>query len=673
MTSGLELDDFSSLAHPPAAAGTGTYVEWLRGLEKWRRDAHEATGYNPARYLEPATAWTSTSFTCGMVMLWDESLRAGGKNRLSIAGFLYDARSRFGGLDSVVLWHAYPRYGFDDRNQFDFYRELPGGLDGLRSLVTECHELGTRAFLAYYPWDPGLRPEPGGRAAALVRILLAAGADGIFLDTESHASSEFISTLHAESQQTVLMTEDFVPLDKMDDHLMSWAQWPPEENGPYLLKNRWFEPRHMQLLVRRWHRDHSNELHLAWLNGAGVVVWENVFGSENPWSEKDSSLLRQMRPVQRTLGALVSEGEWLPLVPTYQDGVFASVWQSNGLRLWAVANMSDHEVSGPLVEADGGPADAVWDLTSGRQLRLSGTAGMLLEGELGPREVGAFAAASSSSAHPRLAALLRQLQDARAKGSGSHRSSPDSPSRQTPAQVTTVPAAAPQQFGELSPAAGPQATATPSGMRSLTVRYRLRECGMDGPAPLANAVFPKLHEVITEERLVPVSSLTAEVAERPVTNAEFLVFLKETGYVPASPDNFVRHWGAPLSPSQQQLGSPVVFVDLGDAEAYCTWAGKRLPTPEEWQVAMEDGAVGYGASRVWEWTQPLHSDGHTRYCVLKGGSSYLATGSDWYADSGPQSPDWRAKFISYWPGLDRSSTIGFRCAALRGSLDREKK
>ena len=31
--------------------------------------------------------------------------------------------------------------------------------------------------------------------------------------------------------------------------------------------------------TRRWNRDHTEELHSAWLNGVGVLVWESVFGA----------------------------------------------------------------------------------------------------------------------------------------------------------------------------------------------------------------------------------------------------------------------------------------------------------------------------------------------------------------------------------------------------------
>ena len=48
---------------------------------------------------------------------------------------------------------------------------------------------------------------------------------------------------------------------------------------------------------------YTAELHTAWMNGTGMLVWENVFGTWVGWSPRDRSLLRAMLPVQRRFQA----------------------------------------------------------------------------------------------------------------------------------------------------------------------------------------------------------------------------------------------------------------------------------------------------------------------------------------------------------------------------------
>jgi formylglycine-generating enzyme required for sulfatase activity len=204
----------------------------------------------------------------------------------------------------------------------------------------------------------------------------------------------------------------------------------------------------------------------------------------------------------------------------------------------------------------------------------------------------------------------------------------------------------------------PSMRVIPPGPRSFWSVFKLRECGTYVRADHLNQDFPDQDQERPSQRALDVDGLAIDVL--PVSNTEFQRFLGSTGYVPRVPHRFLDHWvnGAP---PPEQADWPVTFVDLGDARAYAAWAGKRLPTEDEWQVGVSDGYALYGRRRVWEWTESEHSDGHSRFVILKGGSDLVLGGSGWYAEGGPLGPERSAKFMLFAPGVDRCSTVGFRC------------
>ncbi|MBI3856508.1 MAG: SUMF1/EgtB/PvdO family nonheme iron enzyme [Planctomycetes bacterium] len=85
-------------------------------------------------------------------------------------------------------------------------------------------------------------------------------------------------------------------------------------------------------------------------------------------------------------------------------------------------------------------------------------------------------------------------------------------------------------------------------------------------------------DVSDEKPLRQVKLAAFLIDKYEVTNEDYLAFTIATGRPPPP------HWGGTKPPKKQER-HPVVFVTWDDATAYASWAGKRLPTAEEWEVA----------------------------------------------------------------------------------------
>jgi len=197
------------------------------------------------------------------------------------------------------------------------------------------------------------------------------------------------------------------------------------------------------------------------------------------------------------------------------------------------------------------------------------------------------------------------------------------------------------------------------------------------------------------------------IDKHPVTTTNYSAYLKASGYKPATGHEYrwLLNWDGKGEPPAALADVPVTYVSLNEARLYCAWAngGSRLPHSYEWQYAAQGtctdckypwgnnkdqskyptltsgnrfpGAEPIGhyspaadspfgvadmVGNVWQYTDEFQ-DAHTRGVLLRGGSNYRPTGSNWYF---PQALELNThnKYFLMDDTYERAGTIGFRCA-----------
>ena len=176
-----------------------------------------------------------------------------------------------------------------------------------------------------------------------------------------------------------------------------------------------------------------------------------------------------------------------------------------------------------------------------------------------------------------------------------------------------------------------------------------------------------------------------------VSNAAYLAFVREDGYqcprywseagrawLLNSRRCAPRYWEQDVtegewttlrfgSPVALDPAAPVQHVSLYEAEAYCSWAGRRLPLEQEWEYAAVSGAPGFAWGQLWEWTASrflpyagFAADRYREYSAPSFGNCQSLRGASFATPARLRSPHFRNFFM---PGRD-DVFAGFRTCAL---------
>lgn len=658
---------------------------WLADITHWRNERRIRIGYSGSRYDLPELRWTQSSFMQPQMMVHDRYFYDPVAHRYTVDRYLDDLEKRYGGIDAVLIWPTYPNMGIDNRNQHDMIRSMPGGLEGVRQMISDFHRRGVRVLFPMMMWDQGTRDPGMSWPDAIAKLMAEIGADGVNGDTQDGVPLAYIEAAEKIGHPLVFEPEGGPADEALAWNLMTWGQY-QYPFVPMVDKYKWLEPRHMVNISDRWKRDNTDNMQFAFFNGVGWESWENIWGIWNGVTPRDAEATRRVATIERAVAPYLVSSGWEPHAPTMRYGVFASRWPLGSQAVWTIVNRNQYDVTGPQMELPDMAGMRYFDLYHGVELKpeRSQNGKTALSFGVEAHGYGAILAAPSDPEATIQKSMTKMKEiTSNTLASYSHEWKP------LPQQIVAI-----------------AATRPPSGVPSDMVKipagdfeFRVQGIEIEGFNDVGVDVQYPWESSARRFHDHPMHKKSFWIDMYPVTNAQFKKFLDATHYKPQDDLNFLRDWQNGVYPKGWD-NKPVTWVSLEDARAYAAWAGKRLPHEWEWQYAAQGtdgrlypwgntwdgtavptpdktrtmrgpdpvdahprGASSFGVmdlvGNVWQWTEEFVDD-HTRAGILRGGSYYQPQGAIWYF---PQAYrlDQHGKLLLMAPSMDRAGALGFRC------------
>ncbi len=724
--------------------------KWQEGVRKMFQEhmLFDLEEFDNRLYEREDLKWIRHTYVSHLLYAWDHQYLDSHTQESTLEAFIQRGLKWYGGDDFIGIWPTWPSLGLDQRNQWDLFRDMPGGLDELRRVAEICRTYNSRFFICYNPWDEDTRAE--SHFSGMADMIRQIGADGVVLDTRGSSSIEIQQAADSVRTGVVMYSEGMAVVEDMpgivSGRVHNALYFPPLLNLNKLIKPDFAIFRVAELAFEPIRREYAT----SFFNGYGTEL--NIFKPGRPyWIEDDYRFFGKTVRILRESTSNFVQYDFDPLIPVRQEDIYVNKWPLGEKVVYTIFSLVPQGFQGPLFLAE--PAEGshwvdVWNHQEVEPVSIDGDWWIPVETDafsakwLGTNNEGAVGAVIRFKEHLQVHLNVDLLTISQSGGDEIRiwAGAPDYEKQALilPPEPTEINLT--REFGfyegkfivqlfrnkeiidqrivEIKPGTPRLISESPK-----TRKYSRAPEGMvDIPAGLFTWKTTQGDEFIG----YPINPYSGAIQmpayfmdKYPVTNRQFELFVRKSGYLPADTVNYLKHWlnGKPLS---VELDHPVVYVSYEDAKAYANWAGLRLPNELEWQYAAQtsdqrpwpwgsdEGVsreeqwvtntltvkkikgidpglcnVGSGKSErvgsypkganpfgledlvgcVWQLTGDEYDNGSNRYVIMKGGSFFNPGSSWWYVQGGPRELHYRQMLLRVSRGFERNSTVGFRCIA----------
>lgn len=724
---------------------SGVWQEGLRVAfqDRWLYDLEE---FDQTLYERPDLKWIRHSYASHLLYGWDHQFYDSERLEFTLDKFILRGQKWYGGDDFIGIWPTWPTLGLDQRNQWDLFRDLPGGLEKMHVLANLTRDLGSRFFICYNPWDSDTRSE--SHLGGMAELIRAIGADGVVLDTQGSSSKELQESADSVRKGVIMYSEGMaVPRDMpgiVSGRVHNALYYPPMLNLNKLIKPDFAIFRVAELAFERIRREYAT----SFFNGYGTEL--NIFKPGRPdWIEEDYRFFGQTLRILRENTDCFVDFRFTPLIPTTTDNIWVNQWPGDDKTIYTVFSLIPQGFDDMLFVAEDKQGYHWVDLWRHSEITLEENDGKKYvpvctdafhKSWLGTNNEGAVTAIAHlpelivvsqfgdrMDFHATKGDLLRIWKgkpdyEKQALEYGPNMNSFKFIEKFGRYEGDIVF----QLFGEGQLLDERIVTVKPGTPRLISIQEKtVKDSHVpDGMVRVPSGVFTWNTTHGDEFIGYPENPYRGSIQipgffmdMHPVTNQEYYQFVRETGYWPSDPVNYLKHWkkGKPLRTDHNK---PVVYVSYEDSKAYAIWAGKRLPTELEWQYAAQTedhrpwpwsredtierekefvtntltvsrlkgvdsvycnpgngilddvgiypkGMNPFGlydlVGSVWQMTQDMYDNGSNTFVIMKGGSYFNPGSSWWYVQGGPRPLHYRQMLLRISRGFERNATVGFRC------------